>query len=44
MNFSEQLIVFIDVATSTQKTSHDLAARNKQKGGGKTEKRGGISG
>ncbi|MGC2563722.1 MAG: hypothetical protein WA326_12015 [Nitrososphaeraceae archaeon] len=44
MNFSEQLIVFIDISTSTQKTSHDLAARDKQKGGGKNEKRGGISG
>jgi hypothetical protein len=29
LNFSEQLIVFLDVATSTQKTSHNLAARDK---------------
>jgi hypothetical protein len=43
-NFSEQLIVFLDVATSTQKTSHNFAARNKQKGGGKAEKRGRIPG
>jgi hypothetical protein len=38
------LIVILDVATSTQKTSYNLAARDKQKGGRKAEKRGRISG